>query len=62
MAKPILELSEQDGNAFFIIARARRVARKAGWSDDKIEEFTEEAKNGDYDNVIQTCMKYFEVQ
>lgn len=59
--KPKLELSDADGNAFFIIGRAMRVARKAGWTDDRIQKFTEEAKSGDYDHLLQTCFKYFDV-
>jgi len=59
--KPILELSGRDGNAFAIIAEARRVARKAGWSKEKIEGFTQEAEMGDYDHVLMTCEEYFEV-
>ena len=65
--KPVLQLSGQDGNAFFIIGWASRVAREAGWSQEKIDEFTVEAMSGkeqlwDYDHVLQTCMKYFEVK
>ena len=59
--KPKLRLSGEDGNAFFILGRARRVARDAGWDDTQIEEFTREAKSGDYDH-LQTCMKWFDVQ
>lgn len=61
MSKPELELSGQDGNAFFILGKAARAARRAGWSKEKIEKFQKEATSGDYDNVLQTCMKYFDV-
>ena len=59
--KPILELSGQDGNAFFILGRARTVAREAGWSDEKWKEIMTEATSGDYDHLLQTMMKYFDV-
>jgi len=59
--KPILELSGQDGNAFFILGRARTVARKAGWSNKKQKELMDEATSGDYDHLLQTMMKYFDV-
>lgn len=61
MSKLKLELSGQDGNAFFIIGRAVRVAKKAGWSKEELEKFTKEAMSGDYDNVLKSCSKYFDV-
>ena len=60
-AKPKLVLVGEDGNAFFILGRARKVARTAGWDTEKIEKFTSEATSGNYDHLLQTCMKYFEV-
>jgi hypothetical protein len=59
--KPELQLSGEDGNAFMIIARARSVARKAGWSEEEINQFIEEAKGGDYLHLLDVCEKYFEV-
>ncbi len=60
-SKPELKLVGLDGNAFFILGRAKRVAEVAGWSKDKIECFLTEAKSGNYDNLLATCMKYFDV-
>jgi len=59
--KPELELVGQDGNVFSILGNATRVARKAGWSKEKIEEFQKKAMSGDYNNALQTCMDYFDV-
>ena len=61
-AKPTLELSGRDGNAMMILGTAQRVAKKAGWSKEKIDTVFAEATSGDYDNVLQTMMKYFEVE
>lgn len=61
MSKPELELSTGDGNVFSIIGRARKVARRAGWSEEKVHKFTKEAESGDYDNALQVCYKYFDV-
>ena len=58
---PVLNLSSIDGNAFVIMGTARKVARRAGWTQEKIDEMTNEMKSGDYDNLLQTCFKYFEV-
>ena len=60
--KPRLKLSGEDGNAFSIIGRARRAAKKAGWTEEKITAFQDDAMSGDYNHVLQTCMKYFEVE
>ena len=55
-----VQLSGEDGNAFFIMGRASRAARRAGLTQDQIDEFLKEAKSGDYDHVLQTCMQYFD--
>ena len=59
--KPVLELVGQDGNAFSVLGKAIGVARNAGWSKEKIEEFRQEAMDGNYDHLLQTCMEYFDV-
>tara|TARA_R110001599_G_C12051227_1_gene642183 strand:- start:45 stop:251 length:207 start_codon:yes stop_codon:yes gene_type:complete len=61
-AKPTLVLSGTDGNAFMILGKAQRVARQANWSSEKIDEVFAEATSGDYDKVLQTMMKHFEVE
>tara|TARA_R100000995_G_scaffold5680_1_gene2685 strand:+ start:693 stop:944 length:252 start_codon:yes stop_codon:yes gene_type:complete len=60
--KPIVKLSGTDGNAMAVLAKATRAARKAGWSEDKMNEVLDEATGGDYDNVLLTVFKYFEVE
>ena len=60
--KPKLSLVGQDGNAFMILGLAKRAAKKAGWSEQEIKCFINEATGGDYDNLLQTCMKYFDVE
>lgn len=59
--KPVLELVGRDGNAFAILGHAKTVALRAGWSQEKITSFFEEARKGDYDHLLQTCMKFFDV-
>lgn len=61
-SKPIVSLLGEDGNAFMIIGRCLRAARKAGWTDKQVEAFQDEATKGDYDKVLQTAQKYFEVR
>jgi len=57
--KPVLRLTGQDGNAFAILGKARRVARKNNMNWEKIQS---EAISGDYDHLLQTMCKYFDVE
>ena len=61
MEKPMLQLVGEDGNAFAILGKARHVARESGWPQDEIDEMLEEAMSGDYDHLLQTMMRYFDV-
>lgn len=58
MTKPELNLRDADGNAFSLLAKAKRVAEANNMDWDAIGA---EAKEGDYDHLLQTLMKYFEV-
>lgn len=60
--KPVLKIIGSDGNAFAILGAARKAAMRAGWDAAQIEAFMTEAKSGDYDYLLQTCMEYFEVR
>ena len=55
-----LKLTGEDGNAFFILGRARQALHRARRSD-LWEQFNKEATSGDYTNLLATCMKYFVV-
>jgi hypothetical protein len=44
-----------------IIARVRRALRRADVPNDEVEQFSREAMSGDYDNVLQTAMKWVDV-
>ncbi len=50
-----------DGNAFAVLGACKEAARKAGWSDDQIRLVQEEMMNGDYNHLLATACKYFEV-
>lgn len=62
MTKPVLKLVGNDGNAFAILGNATMVARKAGWTPDRIKEFQSKAMSGDYNNLLCVCVEYFEVK
>lgn len=55
-----LELVGQDGNAFSILGRACVAMRKASLSRDVMHVFSEEARSGDYNHLLQTCMNWFD--
>lgn len=57
-----VQLSGQDGNAFFIIGRVRGALKDHGVSQEELTEFQEDAMSGDYDHVLQTCMKWVAVE
>jgi hypothetical protein len=56
-----VELSGQDGNAFFIMGRATKAMKRAGIDEATIEKYREEAMSGDYDHLLQVTMKYCDV-
>jgi len=55
-------LTGQDGNAFAVLGRCREAARNAGLSEDEIAAFMDEAMAGDYDQLLQTAMRWFEIR
>ncbi len=55
-----VKLVGEDGNAFAILGRCRTAARNAGVPQAEINAFFEEAQSGDYDNLLRTCMKWFD--
>lgn len=57
-----VQLTGEDGNAFFIIGAVRKALRRANVEKAEIDAFSEQAMSGDYDNVLQTCMKWVDVR
>jgi hypothetical protein len=59
--KPTVKLVGTDGNAFAILGACQNALRKAGRSDE-VPAFLDEAMGGDYDALLRTAMKWFDVQ
>ena len=57
-----VELIGHDGNAFTVLGRCRKAAREAGLSEDEIATFMTEATAGDYDHLLQTAMRWFDIR
>lgn len=56
-----VKLVGEDGNAFSIIGRCTKAAAKAGIDGFSFGEFLEDAESGDYNHLLATVAKYFEV-
>ena len=56
-----VQLTGEDGNAFMIIGRVSRALGRAGVGRGQVDEFTNEAMSGDYDNVLRTAVKWVTV-
>ncbi len=57
-----VRLSGKDGNAFAILSKVTEAMRKKGIFESEREAFYAEATSGDYDHLLQTCMKWVSVQ
>jgi len=57
-----VQLCGRDGNAFAIIGAVRQALRRANVPAEEIQQFSEQATSGDYDNVIQTAMLWVDVR
>lgn len=56
-----IELVGQDGNAFFILGKCLQAMRCAGLSQQERDAFKAEAIDGNYDHLLQTCIKWFDI-
>jgi hypothetical protein len=58
----VVELVGQDGNAFNILAIVNRALKSYGIEKDERDAFMAEARAGDYDHLLRTCMKWVTVE
>jgi hypothetical protein len=56
-----VKLTSRDGNSLSIISSCGVAARKGKVPQEEIDRFNNEALSSDYDNVLRTCMKWFNV-
>jgi hypothetical protein len=56
-----VQLTGRDGNAFAIIGAVRRALMQGGVARYECDQFVAEAMSGDYDNVLQTAMRWVDV-
>lgn len=55
-----VQLTGLDGNAFAVLGRCQTAARRAKVPETEIKTFLDEAMSGDYDHLLQTCMRWFD--
>ena len=60
--KPVVKLVGRDGNAFAILGACAKAARRAGWAPERVKEVMEEMTAGDYDHLLATALKHFDVR
>lgn len=57
----VVQLSGNDGNAFYILGAVKRAIRSSN-HPELDEEFLKEAMRGDYDHLLVTCTQYVTVR
>lgn len=57
----IVNLSNEDGNAFNILNKVQKGLRNYAVPKEERDLFFNEAISGDYDHLLQTCMKWVKV-
>ena len=57
-----IQLTGQDGNVFVLLGIVLTTLKKAKLPKSEIDEFKKQAMSGDYDNFLQTCMEWFNIQ
>lgn len=53
-----VQLTGLDGNAFVLMGAVSKALRRAGAVPEEIIRFRDEATSGDYDHLLQTCMRW----
>ena len=59
--KPEVQLVGEDDNAHSILGRVARALRRAGYTQEEISQYREEAMSGDYDHLLQVTISWCHV-
>lgn len=57
--RPVIDLQGPNGNAFYLLAIARGLAKELGFDKDEIKELTKEMKSSDYKNLVKVFDRAF---
>lgn len=61
-SKPVVKLIREDGNAYAIMGRVIQALKKAGFPQERIDQYMKEAQSGDYDNLLAVTSNYVEIR
>ena len=53
-----VELVGTDGNAYAVLGKVQRALRDAGVPEAEVQTYVAEATSGDYDQLLQTTMRW----
>lgn len=56
-----VQLTGNDGNAFAIMGSVRSALKKAGATQEQIDEYMKASMSGDYDNLLRVACEWVEV-
>jgi len=56
-----VQLSGNDGNAFAIMGAVKSALKKAGASNEELDQYISDSMSGDYDNLLRVAMEWVEV-
>ena len=59
---PRVKLVGTDNNAYALLGKCRDAAKKAKWTKEQINAVIDEATSGDYNHLLYTLTKYFDVR
>lgn len=57
-----VKLIGEDGNAFYILGKVRKALTNAGLDERDVDLFTSQAAAGNYDDLLQTVMKWVTIE
>lgn len=57
-----VKLTGRDGNAFAIIGAVDKALRAAKVPDEERKAFRDECMSGNYDELLQTCLRWVDVR
>lgn len=55
----IIDLTGPQGNAYYLMGYAKRVAEQLGYDQEEISELIEDMKSSDYEHLIQVFDNHF---
>lgn len=56
-----VQLTGNDGNAFAIMGSVKSALKKAGATQEQIDEYLKQSMSGDYDNLLRVACDWVEV-